>query len=66
MDDTTFIATSDDTDHVGFVNLTKAELKDFTTSTGSDKGKHITLILKNPFSHWYTFRSQTRNTDGSG
>ena len=51
MDDTTFLATSDDTDNVGFVNLTKAELKDFTTSTGSDKGKHITPMLKKHFFH---------------
>ena len=51
MDDATFIATWDDSDNVGFVNLTKAELKEFTTSAGSDKGKHITSILKKtPFS----------------
>ena len=48
MDDTTFRATWDDTGNFGVVNLTKAELKEFTTSTGSDKGKHITLILKKP------------------
>ena len=53
MDDTTFLATSDDADNVGFVNLTKAELKDFTTSAGSDKGKHITSMLKTHFFHWY-------------
>ena len=53
MDDTTFIATLDDTDNVGFVNLTKAELKDFTTNTGSDKGKHITPMIKKHFFHWY-------------
>ena len=51
MDDTTFLATSDDADSVGCVNLTKAELKDFTTSTGSDKGKHITPMLKKHFFH---------------
>ena len=51
MDDTTFLATSDDTDNVGFVNLTKAELKDFTTSTGSDKGKRFTPMLKKHFFH---------------
>ena len=45
MDDTTFLARLDDTDNVGFVNLTKAELKDFTTSSGSDKGNHITSTL---------------------
>jgi hypothetical protein len=42
MDDTTFLATWDDTGNVGFVNLTMAELKEFTTSTGSDMGEHIT------------------------
>ena len=48
MDDTKFLATSDDTGNVGVVNLTKAELKEFTTSTGSDKGEHISLrCLKN-------------------
>jgi hypothetical protein len=47
MDDTTFLATWDDTGNVGIVNLTKAELKEFTTSTGSDKGEHITSMLKN-------------------
>ena len=41
MDDATFLATWDDTDNVGVVDLTKAELKEFTTSTGSDKGEHI-------------------------
>ena len=53
MDDTMFLATSDDTDYVGFVNLAKAELKDFTTSTGADKGKRITPMLKEHFFHWY-------------
>ena len=67
MDDTTFLATSDDADNVGFVNLTKAELKDFTTSTGSDKGKHITPMLKTTFfiGIVFIFRSQTRNNDGN-
>ena len=37
MDDTTFLVTCDDAGKVGVVNLTKAELKEFT-STGSDKG----------------------------
>ena len=41
MDDTTFHATWDDTGNVGVVNLTKAELKNFTTSNGSNKGEHI-------------------------
>ena len=42
MDDTTFLATWDDTGNVGIANLTKAELEAFTTSTGSNKGEHIT------------------------
>ena len=46
MVDTLFLATWDDIDNVGFFILTKAELKDFTTSTGSDKGKHITFDVK--------------------
>ena len=46
MGDTTFRATWDDTGNVGVVNLTKAELEEFTTSTGSDKGKHITFDVK--------------------
>ena len=68
MDDTTFLATSDDADNVGFVNLTKAELKDFPTITGSDKGEHITPMLKNTFINGIvlTFRSQTGNNDGNG
>ena len=41
MDDTTFLATWDDTDNVGFVSLTIAQLKEFTIGTGSDKGEHI-------------------------
>ena len=53
MDDTKFLATWDDTGNVGVVNLTKAELKEFTTSTGSDNGEHITSILKKYCSHWY-------------
>ena len=47
MDDTKFLATWDDTGNVGVVNLTKAKLEEFTTSIGSDKGEHITLMLKN-------------------
>ena len=51
MDDTTFLATWDDTGNVGIVSLTIAELKEFTTSTGSDKGEHITSMLTTtPFS----------------
>ena len=53
-DDTTFLATwDDDTSNVGVVNLTKAELQEFTTSTGSDKGEHITSMLIKYRSHWY-------------
>ena len=72
MDDTTFLATwDDDTSNVGIINLTKAELKEFTTSAGSDKGEHITSMLKKtPFSLVsYVFRSvrsQTRSTDRNG
>ena len=53
MDDTTFLATWDDTRNVGIVNLTKAELQEFTTSTSSDKGEHITSMLMKYRSHWY-------------
>ena len=47
MDDTTFLATWDDSGNVGVVNLTKAELKEFTISTGYDMGEHISSMLKN-------------------
>ena len=53
MDDTKFLATWDDTGNLGVVNLTKAELEEFTTNTGSDKGEHITSMLKKYCSHWY-------------
>ena len=53
MDDTKFLATWDDTGNVGIVNLTKAELMEVTTNTGSDKGEHITSMLKKHCSHWY-------------
>ena len=67
MDDTTLRATWDDTGNVGVVNLTKDELKEFTIGAGSDKGKHITSILKTLFSLVvHTVRSQTRNTNGNG
>ena len=71
MDDTTFLVTWDDTDNVGLVNLTKDELKEFTTTSGSDKGEHISLrcLKKNTFFHWYCcilLRSQTRSTNGNG
>ena len=53
MDDITFLATwDDDTSNVGIVNLTKAELREFTTSTGSDNGEHsITSMFKKHRSH---------------
>ena len=66
MDDTKFLATWDDPGNVGVINLTKTELKEFTTSTGSDKGEHIALTLKMLFSLVSCVRSQTRNTDGNG
>ena len=44
MGDTRFLATWDD--NVGVVYLTKAELKEFTTSTGFDKGKHYHCDVK--------------------
>ena len=46
MDDTTFLATWGDTGNVGVASLTKAKLKEFTASTGSNKGEHITPIFK--------------------
>ena len=52
MNDITFLATWDDTSNVGIVNLTKAELKEFTTGTGSDNGEHsITSMSKKHRSH---------------
>ena len=45
MDYATFLAAWDDNGNVGIVNLTKTESKELTT-TGSDKGEHITLMLK--------------------
>ena len=53
MDDTKFLATWDDAGNVGVINLTKAELKEFTTGIGSDKGEHITSMLRKRCSHWY-------------
>jgi hypothetical protein len=51
MDDTFLATWDDDTGNVGILHLTKAELKKFTTSAGSDNGEHITSILiKTPFS----------------
>jgi hypothetical protein len=46
MGDTTFRAIWDDTGDVGVVNLTRAELKEITTGTGSDKGEHVTHCVK--------------------
>ena len=60
MDDTTIVATWDDTGNVGFVNLTKAELEDFTTSTASDKGEHMTSMLKNTFFIGFYLFSEVR------
>jgi hypothetical protein len=42
MSDATFLATWDDTGDAGAVNLTKAELKEITTGTGSENGEHVT------------------------
>ena len=42
---TTFLATWDDTGNVGVVNLTEAKLEEFTASTGSDRGEHITSMF---------------------
>jgi hypothetical protein len=42
MSDTTFLATWDGTGDLGVVNLTKAELKEITTGSGSEKGEHVT------------------------
>ena len=50
MDDTTFLVTWDDTGNVGLVSLTKDELEECTTRSGSDKSEHITSVLKSPFS----------------
>ena len=44
IDDTTFRATWDDTGNIGLVHLTKANLKELT-STGSEKGEHITSMF---------------------
>ena len=56
--DTTFLATWDDTGTVGVVNLTEAELKELTTSTGSDNGAYITSINNN-FFHHYAYRQES-------
>ena len=58
MGDTTFLVTWDDTGNVGLVNMTKDELKEFTTRSGSDKGKHITSTFRTPFSLVYCAYSQ--------
>ena len=47
MGDTTFRATWDDTGNVGVVNLTKAELEEFTASIGAGKGELITSTFQN-------------------
>ena len=68
MDDTTFLATWDDTGNVGVVNLTIAKLKEFTTSAGADKGEHMTLMLQNTYliGVVHSIRGQTGNTNGNG
>ena len=67
MDDTTFLVTWDDTGDVGLVNLTKDELKEFTTRSGSDKGEHITSMLKTFFIGIVRpLRRQTRSINGNG
>ena len=67
MDDTTFLATWDDTGNVGVANLTKAELNNFT---GSNKGEHIYHfdVFKKTFFIGIvrTVRIQTRNANGNG
>jgi len=45
MNDTTFLATSDDTGNIGSVSLTKAELKEVTTST-SDKEVRREILME--------------------
>ena len=68
MDDTMFLVTcDDDTGNVGLVNLTKDELNEFTTRSGSDKGEHITSMLRTLFIGIVrTLRSQTRSSNGNG
>ena len=70
-DDTTFLVTwDDDTGNVGLVNLTKDELKEFTTRSSSDKGEYIYHFdVKSTFliiDIMRTLRSQSRNTNGNG
>jgi hypothetical protein len=57
MSDTKFLVTWDDTGDVGVVNLTKAELKEITTGTGSEKGEHHSVLIKHRF-HWYRMYCQ--------
>ena len=71
MEDTTFhakVSIWDQTYDVGNVKLTKADLKEFITSTGSDKGEFITLMSQNTFfiGDTHAIRSQRRNTNGNG
>ena len=64
MDDITFLATWDDnTSNVGIANLTKAELKELTTSAGSDKGEHITLMLINTILIGIVYLSDCQKSD---
>jgi hypothetical protein len=68
MGDTTFVATWDDTGDVGVVNLTKTELKEVTTVTGSEKGEHVTRCEINIVFIGIVciVRSRTRSTNGNG
>jgi hypothetical protein len=68
MGDLTFRATWDDTGDVGVVNLTKTELKEITTGTGSVKGEHVTRCEINIVFIGIVciFRSRTRSTNGNG
>ena len=64
MDDITFLATWDDnTSNVGIANLTKAESKELTTSAGSDKGEHITLMLINTILIGIVYLSDCQKSD---
>ena len=62
MGDATFLATWDDTGDVGIVNLTEAELKEFTTNTASDKGKYI-YHLRYQKHHFYWHHAYCQESD---
>jgi hypothetical protein len=65
MSDTKFRATWDDTGDVGVLNVSKAELKEITTGTGSDKGERLTRYQINTvlIGIGCTVRSETRSTN---